>query len=306
MDASGSSSGAPPGRAQRANPGPPRIEPFVPRTDHNPRELKSWARRTGFNPNLSGETASVFSDQDSADEPRPPARLDLENGIRRRGDGFPRKPEIEPVVGRGRNGAEDGDVEIGPAPPRAEKEKRKVGIESGGVGIMDERKEAGHEPLLRVKSDGPVRNGHTNGSAPVFPVKPDEDSKEEAKKDEKGVEIDFFSDDQVSEGPSGHKQPSDFGSAVTDSPGVSESNFFSFSFQIDTQIDLVLVGSPAHLVRTHMQSLHTCFCVKKLDKTTSIQHEATFLDLFMQFLMVISISAAAMKKIGSMAITFST
>ncbi|XP_042474759.1 nucleobase-ascorbate transporter 11-like [Zingiber officinale] len=241
MDASGSSSGVPPGRGKRASPWVPRIDPFFPRTDHNPQELKSWARRTGFKPHLSGDTASVLSDQDYADEPQAPARLDLENGIRRGGNGIPRKPEIEPVVGRGRNGAEDGGVEIGPTAPRAEKEKRKVGIEPGGVGIMDERREAGHEPLLRVKSDGSVRNGLSNGSAPVFPVKPDKDSKEEAEKDEKGVEIDFFSDDQESEGPSVHKPPSDFQSALTDSPGVMLLIFYGIQHYLSLAGSLVFI-----------------------------------------------------------------
>ncbi|XP_042408725.1 nucleobase-ascorbate transporter 11-like isoform X2 [Zingiber officinale] len=221
MDASGSSSEAPLGRLQKPGPWPHRIEPFVPRTDHNPRELKSWARRTGFDPNLSGETSSVISDRDTADEPQVPARLDLENGIRRRGDAFPRKAEIEPAMGRGRIGAEDRGVEIGPAPAKVEKEKRKVTVEPLGVGIKNERREVGNELLLRVKSDEPVRNGHDNGAAPVFSVKADEDPKAEARKDERGVEIDFSSDDQEPEDPSGYKQPSDFRSTVTDNPGIT-------------------------------------------------------------------------------------
>ncbi|XP_042398866.1 nucleobase-ascorbate transporter 11-like isoform X2 [Zingiber officinale] len=220
MDASGSSSKAPLERLQKPGPWPHRIEPFVPRTDHNPRELKSWARRTGFDPNLSGETSSVISDRDTADEPQVPGRLDLENGIRRRGDAFPRKAEIEPAMGRGRIGAEDRGVEIGPAPAKVEKEKRKVTVEPLGVGIKNERREVGNELLLRVKSDEPVRNGHDNGAAPVFSVNADEDPKAEARKDERGVEIDFSSDEQEPEDPSGYKQPSDFRSTVTDNPGI--------------------------------------------------------------------------------------
>ncbi|XP_078148250.1 nucleobase-ascorbate transporter 11-like [Carex rostrata] len=55
----GSSSSQPPSKnpkPDRPGPWPPRIEPFVPRTDpdHNPIELKTWAKRTGFNSN-SGE-----------------------------------------------------------------------------------------------------------------------------------------------------------------------------------------------------------------------------------------------------------
>ncbi|KAJ1694709.1 hypothetical protein LUZ63_011407 [Rhynchospora breviuscula] len=60
-----SSSNQPPSRNPRPDkpgPWPPRIEPFVPRTDHNPTELKSWAKRTGFNPN-SGDISRTFHDQ---------------------------------------------------------------------------------------------------------------------------------------------------------------------------------------------------------------------------------------------------
>ncbi|KAJ4805776.1 Nucleobase-ascorbate transporter 11 [Rhynchospora pubera] len=60
-----SSSNQPPSRnpkPEKPGPWPPRIEPFVPRTDHNPTELKSWAKRTGFNPN-SGDISRTFHDQ---------------------------------------------------------------------------------------------------------------------------------------------------------------------------------------------------------------------------------------------------
>ncbi|KAF3793991.1 Nucleobase-ascorbate transporter 11 [Nymphaea thermarum] len=81
--------GAPRGKRPRGGPGPwpPRIEPFMaPTTDLNPRDLKTWAKRTGFNPNFSGETASVSSDLESGS-----ARWEA-----------PRRPEIEavPVVER--------------------------------------------------------------------------------------------------------------------------------------------------------------------------------------------------------------
>lgn len=52
----GSSLDRPPRPRPKPGPWPPRIEPFVPaNTDFNPRDLRSWARRTGFN--VSGESA---------------------------------------------------------------------------------------------------------------------------------------------------------------------------------------------------------------------------------------------------------
>ena len=38
----------------------PKIKPFVPRIDHNPNELRSWAKRTGFVSNYSGFEIRLF------------------------------------------------------------------------------------------------------------------------------------------------------------------------------------------------------------------------------------------------------
>nr|GMC57234.1 nucleobase-ascorbate transporter 11 [Ipomoea batatas] len=47
----------PPGSTSGA--GAPKIEPFVPRQGYDPRELKSWAKRTGFVSTFSGETETA-------------------------------------------------------------------------------------------------------------------------------------------------------------------------------------------------------------------------------------------------------
>lgn len=143
---------------------------------------------------------------------------------------MPRKPEIEPVAGRGRTNRA---VEIGPMVPgpgagpaaRSEKEKRKVGVELPVVGLKDERREAGEETPLRIKSDGPEGNGHGNGAAAISLAKADEDSRKEAGKDEREVEIDFFSDGQEPEDLSGYKPPSGFRAGVTENPGLGKCAF---------------------------------------------------------------------------------
>ena len=38
----------------------PKIKPFVPRIDHNPNELRSWAKRTSFVSNYSGFDIRLF------------------------------------------------------------------------------------------------------------------------------------------------------------------------------------------------------------------------------------------------------
>ncbi|KAL5714384.1 Nucleobase-ascorbate transporter 11 [Ranunculus cassubicifolius] len=70
---------------ERSNPGGRPIPvPFVPRTDHNPRELKSWAKRSGFKSSFSGETVTSVEDE--------------KNG----GGSSSPKIEIDPILGRTR------------------------------------------------------------------------------------------------------------------------------------------------------------------------------------------------------------
>ncbi|KAK7309581.1 hypothetical protein RJT34_06428 [Clitoria ternatea] len=65
-----------------------RVEPFVPRSEHNPRELRSWAKRTGFVSDYSGEAGTSGSEKFEAFE--------------RKGGGSSPKIEIDPVLGRTR------------------------------------------------------------------------------------------------------------------------------------------------------------------------------------------------------------
>ncbi|KAM7274446.1 hypothetical protein ACFE04_016312 [Oxalis oulophora] len=74
---------------------PPKIEPFVPRSGYNPKELKSWAKKTGFVSDYSEEasTASGVS--------RKFQSLDVVDH-RRYGDELSPKIEIDPILGRTR------------------------------------------------------------------------------------------------------------------------------------------------------------------------------------------------------------
>eukprot|EP01018_Ginkgo_biloba_P040160 Gb_36091 [translate_table: standard] len=117
----------------RPGPWPPRMEPLPHDTNHNPKVLMSWARRTGFKSNLSGETASTTSDTEinnvetgtSAAIPRPPpppqvasarAPVDLEAGTAQTNGGI---KEIEstrsPAAAENGNAAKSGPVV--PPPP---------------------------------------------------------------------------------------------------------------------------------------------------------------------------------------------
>ncbi|KAJ0970646.1 hypothetical protein J5N97_018605 [Dioscorea zingiberensis] len=217
----GSSSNLPDETKTRPRPGPwpPRIEPFVPRTDHNPNELKSWAKRTGFNPNFSGETTiSVISEREA--EPEPPAGgLDLEKGTERRRPGSPPKAEIEPMLGRRRNnGMEGKGIEIGSRNGGLrtdEKDKKRIGVEPG-LGFKEERKQDDVNASVNVNRN---RNGNGGGAA-IAPAASDEDSKKDGRKFDDEVEINMFSESPEPENPPVYRSPG-LKSSLTDKPGYA-------------------------------------------------------------------------------------
>ncbi|XP_072986835.1 nucleobase-ascorbate transporter 11 [Typha latifolia] len=212
---------------QRPGPWPPRIEPFVPNTEHSPNELRSWAKRTGFNP-ISGETASVISERDqderndgasafaaAATAAAPNLALDLEKGLllrRHRGDGF-EKAEIEPVVGRG-NGV-----------LRGEKETKGIPVEKTLPRIE------------RDKTDG-LDGGKINGNEGrvVAPLAKDESKEKEAVK----VEIELFSDSQEPEDPPVHRPPG-LRCGVTENPGFAPLLFYGIQHHLSLAGSLVFI-----------------------------------------------------------------
>ncbi|KAL3845123.1 hypothetical protein ACJIZ3_002526 [Penstemon smallii] len=92
----------------------PKIEPFVPRKGYDPRELRSWAKRTGFVSTFSGETERSVSGRRELNEGRSTNnnntnynggfddRSDLEKGILEKNDSISPKIEIDPILGRTR------------------------------------------------------------------------------------------------------------------------------------------------------------------------------------------------------------
>ncbi|KAM0935553.1 putative xanthine/uracil/vitamin C permease [Dioscorea sansibarensis] len=220
----GSSSKIPEEPKPRPRPGPwpPKIEPFVPNNDHNPKDLKTWAKRTGFNPNFSGET--VISTVGEVEMEVPAGQVDLEEGIERRRARSPPKVEIEPMLGRRRNnGMENKGIEIGSGNGglRAdEKDKRRVGVETG-VGLREERK--AEEVNANVNANGNRnRNRNANvGGAAIAPVAAgDEESKKDAQKFDDEVEIDMFSESPEPENPPVNRSPR-LKSRLTDKPGYA-------------------------------------------------------------------------------------
>ncbi|XP_008786258.2 nucleobase-ascorbate transporter 11-like [Phoenix dactylifera] len=263
---SGSSSGGfgkgeerPKGR-QKPGPWLPRIEPFVPRTDHNPKELKSWARRTGFNPNVSGETTvSSIDERDPDERTEAPVgaaaaagggRGDLEKGLGRRGEALTKRAEIEPILGRRRTRIANGGIEIDPVPRtngdpenlgfkddegRVQKEKKRIRIEPV-MRLKDEMRGIEEEPPVRAKNDGLNGNGRGNGGPAVAPVSIDENWKKDEKKGEREVEIDMFPESPEPEQPSTYRDGG-LKCGITENPGLAALIFYG------VQHYLSLVGS---------------------------------------------------------------
>lgn len=77
----------------------PKVDPFVPRRDHNPNELRSWAKQTGFVSDFSSEvgaSASVSGKFDRYENDGERSGVD-----RSKGRSSP-KIEIDPILGRTR------------------------------------------------------------------------------------------------------------------------------------------------------------------------------------------------------------
>ena len=200
--------------AEKPGPWPPVIEPFVPKnTDHNPRELKSWARRTGFNPNLSGETSlSSLSERE----------IHERAGELHRGPN-PREEEKPPTWNRGgreavaipvpvRRGGEELAGEI----RRADKDQEKIRGDSDSTGRGVPAKPAVSPGVqsngTRALSKRSPENGANNKEA-----SPDD------------VEIDVLSERDELEWRLPGRSPSPLKRGLTDSPALRQWRKLIFS-----------------------------------------------------------------------------
>ncbi|EHA8589606.1 nucleobase-ascorbate transporter 11 [Cocos nucifera] len=251
---------------QKPGPWPPQIEPFVPQTDHNPKELKSWAKRTGFNPNFSGETTvSSIDERDPDERTKAPAAtasvaaaggggLDLEKGLGRRGEALTKRAEIEPILGRRRTGNKNRGIEINPVPRtngdpenlgfndnerRVEKDEKRIGVEPV-VRLKDEIRRIREERPVRANNDGWNGNGFGNRAPAVAPVAIDEDWKKDEKKGEKEVEIDMFSESPEPEQPPTYR-PGGLRCGITDNPGLAALIFYGMQHYLSLAGSLVFI-----------------------------------------------------------------
>ncbi|KAJ3678709.1 hypothetical protein LUZ60_002512 [Juncus effusus] len=181
----------------RPGPRPPRIEPFVRGPDHNPKALKSWAKRTGFNTNsgeLSRSRLAMSSNAPSLLDP--PARKNRDT-----------KPED--------NNSSERPNRVGFNPVRLGRRIRERWEESsfgnssaksnGPGGATSEDIEKGPERRAEIEPDWDRNAGgfparRENGGFPARMEKMEEKKEEEVEVRGKGVEAEvelgFFSDSQ--------------------------------------------------------------------------------------------------------------
>ncbi|GAB4848799.1 Nucleobase-ascorbate transporter 11 [Ancistrocladus abbreviatus] len=157
----------------RRSPEASRIEPFIPRRDHNPKDLRSWAKRTGFVSVFSGE-ATEASAKDTIQIRNKRSGLDLEKGIAEKEGSLSPKIEIDPVLGRTR--APRG-IEIEPVSGSNRGSYRNgrggnLGLRDGGLGTGEnEKRRVGVQPVLgsldeerRAELNGNSNGSHVNGN----------------------------------------------------------------------------------------------------------------------------------------------
>ncbi|KAL3630452.1 Nucleobase-ascorbate transporter 11 [Castilleja foliolosa] len=151
----------------------PKIEPFVPRQGYNPRDLRSWAKRTGFVSTYSGETdrsqsgIRELSDRRNDDSGSGGGRLDLEKGMLVKNESISPTIEIDPILGRARKrGHEIESVSGGGGNGRDNNVIS--GLRDGDVRVENERNGVDEEVSLdagnRVRTAGISGNENDSGN----------------------------------------------------------------------------------------------------------------------------------------------
>ena len=196
-----------------------KVDPFVPRSEHSPRELRSWAKRTGFVSDYSGEAGST-----SASEKLEPLERNLHQGSSP-------KIEIDPVLGRLRNNRFN---EIEPASHGGGAMRTENANGNGNAnGVELGRRGNGNEPVLALAPDGEKkvglrgngngnangvvnRDGNGHGSSAVAPVP--EQKEEEDDVAQGDVKVNLYPEtEEPADG--GWQGPSGLKCRLTENPG---------------------------------------------------------------------------------------
>ncbi|KAL4615885.1 hypothetical protein ACB092_07G159100 [Castanea dentata] len=209
----------------------PKIEPFVPRIDHNPNELRSWAKRTGFVSDYSGETRASASASDKNDS----AGFDLERGFDHRNGGSSPKIEIDPVLGRTRPNQ---GIEIEPLVKNENQRRRKR--DKPVLGDREDERKVG---LNGVNGNVNGVNGNGNGNRNEVPVVTP--SAAEAKKEEEVAEreakIEVYPELEEEAHGGGWRLPSEMKCGLRENPGFVPLMYYGLQHYLSLAGSLIFI-----------------------------------------------------------------
>ncbi|PIA56193.1 hypothetical protein AQUCO_00700506v1 [Aquilegia coerulea] len=208
----------------------PNIGPFVPRTDHNPNELKSWAKKTGFKSSFSGETVTTsVSERELHDS----ILFELEKGIDEPVGGTSPKIEIDPILGRTRVNR---GIDIEPVSKKNGNDSV-LGLERVGI----QKKRIGIEPVGELKEDERSIGSNGDGSwKDVSANTQTEESKKEGSKDEQAVQIDGFPEDYEFEDQR-PRRPLEMRCGLRENPGLVPLIYYGLQHYLSLAGSLIFI-----------------------------------------------------------------
>ncbi|XP_042988926.1 nucleobase-ascorbate transporter 11-like isoform X4 [Carya illinoinensis] len=215
-----------------------KIEPFMPRIDHNPNELRSWAKRTGFVSDYSGGT------QASASQKNDSALFDLEKGLDSINGGSSPKIEIDPVLGRTKPNR---GIEIEPVVKnerdgtgRGEDQSRRTGVEAK----VDERKVGSNGSVYRNGNGNVNGNANANGNGnrnEVPVVAPAVEPKKDDNLAERDAKLDFPYGEEPA--PGGWHRPSGMKCGLRENPGFVPLIYYGLQHYLSLAGSLIFIPS---------------------------------------------------------------
>ncbi|KAI7751016.1 hypothetical protein M8C21_023465 [Ambrosia artemisiifolia] len=138
-----------------------KIEPFVGQGDHNARDLRSWAKRTGFVSMFSGEVGTTSSFRDRSKNN--PHGVDLESGGGGVNGSVLEKTEIGPLVGRNGDNNNNNKRRINDEAEQPILSERGEGDGRNGEDNNNNKKEKDEEEVVDVKYPGGGDGGYSDG-----------------------------------------------------------------------------------------------------------------------------------------------
>ncbi|KAL9327385.1 hypothetical protein ACSQ67_008030 [Phaseolus vulgaris] len=232
------------GTGKKPDVGAAKVEPFVPKSDHSPKELRSWAKRTGFVSDYSGEAGT------SASEKFDSVGFDVKSVDDQREGGSSPKIEIDPVLGLARPNR---DNEIEPVfvskhgDMRSENERvlRSKEEWNGAMWSQNQtRKNRDDDPALALAGHGGAngvmvnmnRDSNSHGVSAVAPLP--EQKKEKGVAED--VKVNLFPEGEEPAGR-GWQGASGLKYGITENPGLVPLIYYGLQHYLSLVGSLVLI-----------------------------------------------------------------